>query len=118
MLEYNFQSQIRRKTSITLTINSLQTKLNQSHQSMNVLLLEIIILRAFRRPDSVKYYPNKEFYKEIRLLPNENDLVKYSLRFIDREKCNGASILKYYARLGEEYINSLIYHSSKPSNFS
>lgn len=52
----------------------------------------------YRRPDSVKYYPNKLIYEGGQIEPIENELVKHSLKFIDREKMNDSSILKYYVK--------------------
>jgi len=87
-------------------------------QINKIATLERKILRActglYRKPNSVKYYSNAMLYETSKINPIEDDLVKHSLKFIDKEKMNGNSTLKYCIRLDEDYLNSLNYYKSKP----
>lgn len=91
----------------------LQVSKNQINK---IALVERKILRSasglYRRQDSVKYYPNDVVYKECNMAPIEGELIKNTIKFLDRIMVNRD--LAGYVRYSENYMGGIHYYNSKP----
>lgn len=86
------------------------------NQINRIALIERNILRAtsglYRRPDSVKYYSNKTVYEECDVSSIEGELIRGTMKFIDRISTNRD--FAGYVRFDENYMESINYYNNKP----